>query len=178
MAERGLLAWAWQLRLAVAGAVPCSPGCLRTSQSASILPGVRHLGTSPCSTSHLAWLWCGPLRASVSPSFNCTKRFPSPCSPLLGLLWFPVPWLHVCLLPAMTCPQQGKLRGALPTYPVYSWLVWCGSCAEKGLIPPDIHILLLDDKLQCLKTVLGVPITVTAGLWPTASVRASPVLEQ
>ena len=66
----------------------------------------------------------------------------------------------------MTCPQQGKLRGALPTYSVYSWLVWCGSCAEKGLIPPDIHILLLDDKLQCLKSVLGVPVPVTAGLWP------------
>ena len=38
--------------------------------------------------------------------------------------------MHVSFLPAVACPQQGGLQGALPSTPcTCAWLVWCGSCA-------------------------------------------------
>ena len=82
-----------------------------TSQSGSILPGVRHLGASPCSVSHVVGFLCGPFRASVSPPFSWTKKCPGPlCFPLLGLLWFPVPRCMSVSCQLWPAPSKGDYR--------------------------------------------------------------------
>ena len=122
-----------------------------TSQSRSILPGVRHLGASPCSVSHMVGFLCGPFRASVSLSFSWTKKCPGPlCFPLLGLLWFPVPRCMSVFCQLWPAPSKGDYREPYPYTPcTCAWLVWCGSCA--------MHVCVLG--LSCHVRLFATPWT-------------------
>lgn len=65
------------------------------------------------------------------------------------------------------CTKGPYLTSLIPPHPL-----------PRSTLPTQVHPLLLDDQPQDLKTLLAAPPSVTAGLWPTDSIRASPVLEQ